>query len=90
MRNFFKSMYDWARFVVTGDDTRLFYDRVKNYTPQMGLLVLTDGDRETPVRITETPDGKYAVVAGSQVIQVYSRKRDAIRGAERRGIQVMA
>lgn len=39
-------------------------------------------------RITKLPDGKYAIINEGETIATYARKRDASRGASRRGIAV--
>lgn len=41
---------------------------------------------KTMARIEITPEGKAALFNGSTPVATYARKRDAIRGAQRRGL----
>lgn len=46
------------------------------------------GETEMIARIQKLPTDKFALVTGGTVVGTYSRKRDAVRGASRRGLTV--
>lgn len=50
-----------------------------------GILIKMENEM---ARITDLPDGTYTLLLDGAVIGTYTRKRDAVRGAARRGIDV--
>lgn len=55
-------------------------------TPEVEA-VKDNKERENMARLIEI-DGRYALVNNGEVIRTYSRRRDAIRGADRLGLAV--
>lgn len=86
MCNYIKSLFNWGKFVVTGKTDQLFNDEGWGGTIRDNTLQLTKGQIEM-ARIVNK-NGKFALVAEGKTVGTYSRKRDAVRGASRRGLVV--
>lgn len=74
-------MFNWLKQIFTAEETPL------QWTETHDFGVSVDGT----ARIRQMKNGKFRLlVNGNEVIGTYARKRDAIRGAARKGLTVVS
>lgn len=69
----FNTLRAYARYILTGDDT--------------GITIMIDGEDKMP--FIKENNGRFELFGmDGDFIQSYARRRDAVRGGERRGLKV--
>lgn len=53
------------------------------------VLGFNSKENDMTGRIQKLPTGKFALVARGESLGFYTRRRDAVRGAKRRGVMLM-
>jgi hypothetical protein len=82
--SYFKRL--WAEMLKTHNALAI---DVYNWKSSRNATVAKQGENRM-ARIEITPEGKAALFDGSTPVATYARKRDAVRGAARRGLQLAA
>jgi hypothetical protein len=87
-RKMFKGIINW--FKGEQSPTLAFTNEgVRDITNEgFGGFMTGENTMNNTARIVPTEDGKFALKNGRQTVATYARARDAVRGAERRGLTV--